>query len=208
MTPDMPEFESIARLYIDHGVYFDATLSAYGYFGERDPEVFTYFEPEMDYLTPEARAAVEARLPRRVNDQFERIYWVKRELIQAFYHMGGGDLITLGTDHPSWGEYFTPFSIHRELHTMVLAGLPPAVALRTATVNAARALQVDDRLGTVEPGKLADLVIVTGNPLEDITHTRRVHTVIREGTVYDSRSLMDSMKGKLETQRADLAEGG
>ncbi|MCJ7630765.1 MAG: amidohydrolase family protein [Longimicrobiales bacterium] len=202
MTPDMPEFGRIAQLYIDNGVYFDATLSAYGYYGERDPEVYTYFEPEMDYLTPEARAAVESRLPREVNQQFERIYWVKRELIKAFYDMGGGDLITLGTDHPSWGEYFTPFSIHRELHTMVLAGLPPAAALRTATINAARALQVEDRLGTVEPGKLADLVIVTGNPLSDIRNTRHVHTVIRAGTIYDSRKLMDSVKGKLDVARA------
>ncbi|MCJ7629457.1 MAG: amidohydrolase family protein, partial [Longimicrobiales bacterium] len=124
------------------------------------------------------------------------------ELIKAFYDMGGGDLITLGTDHPSWGEYFTPFSIHRELHTMVLAGLPPAAALRTATVNAARALQVEDRLGTVEPGKLADLVIVTGNPLSDIRNTRHVHTVIQGGTIYNSRELMDSVKGKLDVARA------
>jgi imidazolonepropionase-like amidohydrolase len=184
---------------MDQGVYFDATLSAYGYYGERDPEVYTYFEPEMDYLTPEARAAVESRLPRNVNEQFERIYWAKRELIKAFYDMGGGDLITLGTDHPSWGEYFSPFSLHRELHTMVLAGLPPAAALRTATVNAARALQVEDRLGTVEPGKLADLMIVTGNPLADIRNTRHVHTVLRAGVVYDSRELMESVRGKLDT---------
>jgi len=197
MTPDMPEFRRIVQLYIDNGTYFDATLSAYGYWGEKDPEVYSYFEPEMDYLAPEARAAVEARLPREVNEQFERIYWVKRDLIRAFYEMGGGDLITLGTDHPSWGEYFTPFSIHRELHTMVLAGLPPAAALRTATINAARALQVEDRLGTVEAGKLADLVIVTGNPLQDITNTRRVHTVVRAGVVYDSRALMEGVKGKV-----------
>jgi imidazolonepropionase-like amidohydrolase len=197
MTPGTPEFRRIAQLYLDQGVYFDATLSAYGYYGERDPEVFTYFEPEMDYLAPGARGAVESRLPRDVNQQFERIYWAKRDLLEAFYDMGGGDLITLGTDHPSWGEYFSPFSIHRELHTMVLAGLPPVAALRTATVNAARALQVEDRLGTVEPGKLADLVIVTGNPLSDIRNTRRVHTVIRAGVVYDSRALMDSVKGRL-----------
>lgn len=202
MTPDTPEFQRIAHLYMDRGVYFDATLSAYGYYGRRDPEVFTYFEPEMDYLTPAARAAVEARLPREVNEQFERIYWAKRNLVKAFYDLGGGDLITLGTDHPSWGEYFTPFAVHRELLTMVLAGLPPAAALRAATINAARALQVEDRLGTVEPGKLADLVVVTGNPLADIRNTRHVHTVIRAGEIYDSRELLDSMKGKLETPRA------
>ncbi len=202
MTPDTPEFRRIAQLYLDKGVYFDATLSAYGYYGRRDPEVFTYFEPEMEYLTPAAREAVESGLPRAVNEQFERIYWAKRDLLEAFYDMGGGELITLGTDHPSWGEYLTPFSIHRELLTMVLAGLPPAAALRAATINAARALRVEDRLGTVESGKLADLVVVTGNPLADIRNTRRVHTVIRAGKIYESRELLDSMKGKLETPRS------
>lgn len=208
MTPDMPEVERIARLYMEEGVFFDATLSAYGYYGRRDPEVFTYFEPEMDYLTPEARAVAESTLPRRVNDQFERIYWAKRDLIKAFYEFGGGDLITLGTDHPSWGEYLSPFSVHRELHTMVLAGLPPMAALKTATMNAARALRVDDRLGTVEAGKLADLVIITGNPLDDIRNTRNVHTVIKAGRVYDSRVLMESVKGKLDPARPQEDPGG
>jgi hypothetical protein len=207
MTPEMPEVRSIAHLYMDEGVYFDATLTAYGYYGERDPEVFTYFVPEMDFLTPEARSAVESELPRRVNEQFEQIYWAKRDLIKAFYDLGGGDLITLGTDHPSWGEYFSPFSVHRELHAMVLAGLPPMAALRTATINAARALRVEDRLGTVEPGKLADLIIVTGNPIDDIRNTRNVHTVIKAGEVHDSRELMDSVKGKLETYRPDKVPG-
>jgi imidazolonepropionase-like amidohydrolase len=91
---------------------------------------------------------------------------------------------------------------------MVLAGLPPAAALRTATVNAARALQVEDRLGTVQSGKLADLVIVNGNPLSDIRNTRNVHTVIRAGAVYDSRELMESVKGRLEVVRVGAAEGG
>ena len=81
------------------------------------------------------------------------------------------------------------------------------VALKTATINAARALRVEDRLGTVEPGKLADLVIVTGNPIDDIRNTRNVHTVIKAGEVYKSRELMDLVKGKLETLRPDKAPG-
>jgi len=151
----------------------------------------------MDYLTPYARAEVEKGPPRRVNEQFERIYWVKRDLIKAFFDMGGGHLITLGTDHPSWGEYFSPFSVHRELHTMVLAGLPAHAALRTATVNASKALKVNDQLGTIEAGKTADLVVLNGNPLEDIRSTRNVATVVRDGRVYDPAELLSSVKGKL-----------
>lgn len=197
MTPDMPEFREIVELYKDFMVYYDATLSAYGYYGKRDSQVYTYFAPEMDYLTPYARQEVEKGLPRRVNEQFERIYWVKRDLLKAFYDLGGGHLITLGTDHPSWGEYFSGFSVHRELHTMVLAGIPPAAALRAATLNASRALRVDDRLGTLEPNKLADLVILNGNPLKDIRHTRSPYRVIKNGEVYDPRELLESVRGQL-----------
>lgn len=197
MTPEMPEFQRIVELYIERGTYFDATVSAYGYWAHRDPEVYEYFEPEMDYLTPYARQIVEARLPRPVLEQFEEIYWVKRDLIKKFYDLGGGHLITLGTDHPSWGEFFSPFSVHRELHALALSGIPAAAVLKIATINSARALKVDDRLGTLEPGKLADLMIMKGDPLEDIRNTRNVHHTIKGGEVYDARALLRAMKGRL-----------
>lgn len=206
MTPDMPEVEEITRLYIDEGVYFDATLSAYGYYGERDPEVYDYFHDEMKYLTPFARALVEERLPRRVNDQFERIYWVKRDLIRKFYELGGGDLITLGTDHPSWGEYFSGFSVHRELHAFVLSGIPAATALGFATINPARALGVDDELGSIEAGKLADLVVVRGDPLADIRNTRHVQLVMKAGDIYDPAELLESVEGRLGPESSEDLE--
>jgi imidazolonepropionase-like amidohydrolase len=206
MKPDMPEFARIVKLYIEHGTNYDATVSAYGYWAKRDPPVYEYFQPEMDYLTPYARQLVESRLPRAVNEQFERIYWVKRDLIKKFFDLGGGNLITLGTDHPSWGEFFTPFCVHRELHVLTLAGIPPAAVLKIATINPARALKVADRLGTIERGKLADMVIMKGNPLLDMRNTRKVHHVVKNGVVYDSRELLASMKGKLgPTGAADLA---
>ncbi len=186
-----------AELFIEHGVYFDATLTAYGYFADREAVVFDYWADEMGFLTSYARRAVEERLPREPLDQFERIYYVKRETVRAFYDAGGGDQLTLGTDHPSWGEFFSGFGSHRELHAMVLAGIPNAAALRAGTINAARALGVDGRLGTVEQGKYADLLIVRGDPLTEITDTRNGHVVIRAGRVYDPAALFDSVRGKL-----------
>lgn len=200
MTPDMPEFERIMKLYLDRGVNFDATLSAYGYSGGRDPEVFDYFVDELGFLTPFARKLVEERIssgPRRVNEQFERIYWVKQKLVKRFYDTGGGDLITLGTDHPSTGEFLSPFSVHRELHVFVRAGIPEAAALRFATINAARALGMDDDLGTIEAGKIADLVILAGNPLEDIRSSRRVQMVLMDGVSYDPEALLAAMEGMI-----------
>lgn len=195
-----------ARLFVRQGAYFDATLTAYGYFADREPEVFEYWADEMGFLTPYARSVVEERLPREPSEQFRRIYYVKRETVKAFYDAGGGDHLTLGTDHPSWGEFLSGFGAHRELHAMVLAGIPAADALRAGTVNAARALGVDERLGTVEVGKYADLLVVTGDPLADISDTRRAHVVIRSGRSYDPDELLESVFGELGPRGPDEAD--
>jgi hypothetical protein len=172
-------------------------MSAYGYYGKQDPEVYKYFTDERRFLTPYLRSLLAARPARRVNQQFETIYWIKRKEIKAFYDAGAGDLITLGTDHPSWGEFLTPFSVHRELQSFVLAGIPAAAAIRIATINSARALGVGDRLGTIEAGKWADLVVLRGNPLTDIRRTRDPRLVIKAGRVYDPAALTKSVEGKL-----------
>jgi imidazolonepropionase-like amidohydrolase len=192
-----PEFEAIVKLYRQRHVNYDATRSAYGYYGRRDPQVYEDYAHELKYLTPYMRQIVSTRAPRQVNEQFEKIYWVKQKEIEAFYFAGGGDLITVGTDHPSWGEFFSGFSYHRELHALSLSKIPNIAVLKMATINGARALGVSDRLGTVEAGKLADLVIVQGNPLADIRNTRKVRRVIKAGVAYDPAALLQSVEGKL-----------
>ena len=95
------------------------------------------------------------------------------------------------------GFDITPFSAHRELHAMVLSGIPPADALEIATINGARALNVGDYLGTIEPGKLADLFVIRGNPLEDIRNTRNVRWVIKGGHRYDPKDLLKAVLGMI-----------
>jgi imidazolonepropionase-like amidohydrolase len=72
----------------------------------------------------------------------------------------------------------------REFELMVAGGMSPMQAIQAATLEAARLLRVEDRLGTVEAGKLADLVAVAGNPLEDIRAMHQVVFVMKEGVVY------------------------
>jgi imidazolonepropionase-like amidohydrolase len=198
-----PEMKDIFALYLRRHVYYDATVSAYGYWAGKDPEVYTYWINEMDFLTPHAREEVHKRLPRQPLNQFEKIYWVKRKEVKAFYDAGGGALITLGTDHPSWGEFLSGFGSHRELHALVLSGIPPAAALKIATINGARALNVEAKLGTLEAGKFADLFVVRGNPLQDIRNTRNVRFVMKAGQLYDAAELLGSVKGKLGPARAE-----
>ena len=194
---DSPEFDRIAQLFIQRGVFFDATLSAYGYYGEREAQVFDYWVDERTFFTPWFQDDFAKREPRRVSEQFEQIYWVKRKTIKGFFDAGGAHLITLGTDHPSWGEFVSGFGVHRELHCLVLAGIPEAAALKIATINGARALGLGDKLGTIEPGKLADLVVVTGDPISDIRATRNTRLVMSAGRVHDAQALLASAKGKI-----------
>ena len=206
LDPDTPEFAATARLYVERGVFFDATMTAYGYVGGREPQVFEDWADEGSYFTPYVQAAVSARPEPRVMEMFERIYHVKRRTLKAFYDAGGGHLITLGSDHPSTGEFLAAFAVHRELHAFVLAGIPPADALRMGTINGARALGVGDRLGTVEAGKLADLVIVDGDPLADIRATRRVRWVLRGGQLHDAPALLGQVHGTVGPASEDEVE--
>jgi imidazolonepropionase-like amidohydrolase len=197
-APTLAALRSVIQLYKEHGTNYDATLTAYGYFAPAvDTAVYAYWYPEKDLLTPFARSVVEATLPRRPNDQFARIYEAKQKELRAFIQQGGEKLLTLGTDHPSWGEYFSGFGSHRELQAWVQAGVPAAVALKAATANASRAIGVGDVLGTIEPGKYADLFVVRGDPLQNIRVTRDVVLVMKAGRVYDPKALLESVRGKL-----------
>jgi imidazolonepropionase-like amidohydrolase len=202
-----PEVAAIFETYIAQHVFYDATVSAYGYFADRQPpELYEYWVKEMDFLTPYARQAVEKNLPRRTNQQFGRILKAKLKEVKAFYDAGGGDWITLGTDHPSWGEFWSGFGSHRELHALVLAGIPPAAALKIATINGARAFNMGTKLGAIDRGRLADLFVVRGNPIQDIKNTRNVELVMKSGEIYDPKSLLESAKGKLGPKSPEDAD--
>lgn len=195
-----PEVAAIMKLYIDRRVYFDATVSAYGYwYNPKDERIFTTWVDEQSFLTPHARQVASTRKKPQL-EQFKRLYDVKQREVKKFYDAGGAALITNGTDHPSWGEYLSGFGTHRELQTFVQAGIPPAAAIKMATINAARAMRMGDQLGTIEASKLADLAIVRGNPLQDIKNTRNVQKVMTAGQVHDAQQLFNSVKGKMGPQ--------
>jgi imidazolonepropionase-like amidohydrolase len=84
---------------------------------------------------------------------------------------------------------FPGFSLHDELALLVNAGLSPMQALQTATLNPAKFFNRLDSLGTVEKGKLADLVILDANPLEDIHNTQRINAAVVNGRYFDKEAL-------------------
>jgi imidazolonepropionase-like amidohydrolase len=108
-----------------------------------------------------------------------------------------GVLLLAGTDTGN-PFCFPGFSLHDELALLVKAGLTPTESLRAATLNPAKFFGLDQTLGTIEQGKLADLVLLEANPLEDIRNTQKIDAVIRNGRFYDRKAL-DKMLAQAQT---------
>ncbi len=98
--------------------------------------------------------------------------------------------LVAGSDAGNLLVFFGP-SLHRELQLWVSAGIPPKAALQAATYNAARLLGADSRIGSIQKGRDADLLLVDGNPLEDITATERISQIIYKGERINRSRLFD-----------------
>jgi imidazolonepropionase-like amidohydrolase len=104
-----------------------------------------------------------------------------------------GVTVVMGTDAGNIGTLHGP-SVFREMALMHEAGLSPLEVLRSATSNGALALRLADRVGTIAPGKLADLVILDADPLADVGNLSHAYRVIKNGVVFDPKELIDSIR--------------
>jgi imidazolonepropionase-like amidohydrolase len=120
----------------------------------------------------------------------------KEKKLVSLMHKAGVSMLT-GTDDAN-PFCFPGFSIHDELAILVEAGLTPLEALQTTTLNPAKFLNKLHLLGTVEKGKLADLVLLDANPLVDIHNTTRIHAVVVNGQ-FVGRQELDRMLGEVES---------
>ncbi len=150
--------EEIARLMKEKGTYYVPTISAGKFVAEKAKEPGFY--PEV--IVPKALA---------IGPQIQETFAL------AWRH---GVKIAFGTD-----SGVSPHGQNaREFLYMTEAGMPPMDAILSATVNAAELLRISDRLGTIEPGKLADIIAVRGNPLENIETLLDVPFVMKDGRAY------------------------
>jgi imidazolonepropionase-like amidohydrolase len=123
-------------------------------------------------------------------------YFARNLQIVRMLH-GAGVPFMAGTDTAP-GVYIVPgFSLHDELANFVEAGFTPMESLQTATSNPAKFLGMEGGFGSVEAGKVADLVLLGANPLEDIRNTQRIEAVVANGRLFD-RVALDQILRKVE----------
>jgi imidazolonepropionase-like amidohydrolase len=141
----------------------------------------------------DARAATTTMTPEAQVDLERQGRWYF-DLVRAMRDAGVGLLAGTDVSNP----YMVPdFSLHEELGMLVRAGLTPLEALQAATLNPALSVAATDSLGTVEPGRVADLVLLDADPLSDIGNVRRIDAVALKGRYFD-RPALDAMLAEVE----------
>ena len=149
-------------------------------------------DPALAYLTPTQRERRRSRaVPQRPPpppDLLARSLEKQREFLRRYYEAGGR--LVAGTDVGAVFPLVPGFSLHHELFLLASAGIPADKVLECATRVAAEALRRSHELGTVTPGKLADLVVLQADPLRDIRNTRRIEFVVKEGVAYRPAELL------------------
>ncbi|MEA2462679.1 MAG: hypothetical protein QOJ98_426 [Acidobacteriota bacterium] len=120
-------------------------------------------------------------VPEGMDEKYRASFRRMLDLVAELHR--SGVTIVAGTDA------LPGFSLHRELELYVQAGIPNADVLRIATLTPAQILKRDRDLGTIEPGKLADFIIVDGDPTQNMSDIRRIVTVVKDGLVFDPDAL-------------------
>lgn len=192
---DSEPMQRLIRLIADSRIFFDPTLLV-------DTAL------SLDGYALDVDNPANADVPEDVRDSFKRYEpppifdasgvspevaregFRKRQRLVGMLHQAGARLLA-GTDCFGLGKQLPGLGLQNELALLVESGLSPLAALQAATITAADALGQSDTLGAIEPGKLADIVVLEADPLMDIQNARRVRTVIQAGRVYDAAQLRE-----------------
>jgi imidazolonepropionase-like amidohydrolase len=153
----------------------------------------------LDAMLPETRIEY---LERRsaISDRAATSFWpalFKKELAFEREFVKHGGLLLAGLDPTGDGGVIAGFGDQREVELLVEAGFTPLEAIHIATSNGAEFLGELDKIGTLAPGKAADIVVLQGDPSADIKNIEKVDMVFKDGVGYDSAKLIDSVRGQV-----------
>lgn len=186
-----PKMKSLMQYMISKKVALTSTL--------------TVFEPSTGHemvpgggeaaLAPEVKEMVNKRWQSAQNHDQSGITLFKKEQAweKQYYNLGG--LLVAGTDPTGAGRVVSGYSNHREIELLVEGGFTPEQAIKICTLNGALYLNRQQEIGTIEPGKKADLVLIDGDLTADIKNIRKTEIVFKNGIGFNSQQIFDSVKG-------------
>ncbi|MBE0460740.1 MAG: amidohydrolase family protein [Candidatus Aminicenantes bacterium] len=187
---DKEKYYDLIDLFIRKNIYIVANLTLYQSFVSDGEELKN--NPNAKLMSKSIQDGWKRYISSRFLDVTrDKENWrVTKQRLEEFlllFKERGGKILT-GTDTP-WPFLVPGFSLHKELKLLVKAGLSPLEALMSATKYSAEALNQEQNLGTIEEGKIADLLILNEDPLEDISHTQNIELIIKSGKIINRKEL-------------------
>jgi len=179
ITSTLPVFEAAGAPLSQSGVGAASALL--------NPRVFNVMSTDARVRYLQARARVSSE------SNFVALLRKAMEFERAFVKAGG--LLIAGLDPTGNGGIVAGFGDHRQVELLVEAGFTPVEAIQIATLNGAKFLGEDARIGSLAAGKQADLMVVNGNPATNITDIEKVEIVFKDGVGYDTEKLIQSVQG-------------
>jgi imidazolonepropionase-like amidohydrolase len=174
-----PQWQSFLGLLKEKHIIIDPTVSIFQQILTSKPgEVPAGYETVLPTFPPQVRRQLLSGgfpIPEGKEQLYKDSFRKMLELIDVLYK--NNITIVAGTDD------LAGYALHRELENYVAAGIPPAKVLQIATLTAAQVTKQDKDLGSITPGKFADLIIVDGDPTKNISDIRKVDTVIKDGLI-------------------------
>jgi imidazolonepropionase-like amidohydrolase len=185
-------FRALVGKLVERHVALTSTLTVFETFTPSRPT-----PPGLEVLAPQLREHF-MRAYERAQQNTQSIYrtlFARGMALERAFARAGGTLLA-GTDPTGIGGVVPGFADQRQLELLVEAGFSPVEAISIGTLNGARYLGREARIGSLATGKQADLVVVLGNPSTAIGDLRRVETVFKQGIGYDPQKLVDSVRGE------------
>jgi len=187
IDPDAPNVKKVINLLLEHHTVIDDTLALMEVILHPLDHPISGFEPGILKVAPELKEALETMgSPPAKADQSAAMFRAMEETVRLLHQAGVP--IVAGTHQAVPG-----YSLDREIELYVQAGFTPMEAIQAATLVPARAMGMEKDSGTIEVGKRADVILVDGNPLQNISDIRKVSTVFAAGKMYQPAALWSSV---------------
>ena len=193
LDPNGDAFTALVKKLVDKKVALTSTLTVFETFTPGRPK-----PPGLDVLVEPLRQQYERtfeRVSRNADSIHAKLFPNGMALERAFARAGG--TLIAGTDPTGSGGVIPGYSNQRQVELLVEEGFTPVEAIQIVTLNGAKYLGHDRRIGSIAVGKQADLIVVNGNPAVSIADIRNVETVFKHGVGFDPAKLIESVKGRV-----------